>query len=252
MRAARVPLIAARRRRPLPTPGRARAARSSPRASRTTVRRVTRTAREEGTMALLSRLGLTPTVEVAKAIAASSGPDPKVAAQAALADFDKALKGAVAFAAQIKDKALQTQFVQALDTAPTRRSAPPPRRPADEQREAAREGAGRPDRGQGSRRQGDRRHLQGRGEEAAGPAAGDARPRLRRLDPSPGAAEGAVREARRRSTRRTRPGPRLEAAKGAVDKKVDEAHDAVDAGAVRPEGDRRLRVEAGRPGARSW
>ena len=87
-------------------------------------------------MALLTTLGLTPTANVAKAIAASSGPDPKAAAQAATADFDRALKGAVAFAGQIKDKALQAQFVQALKGADAHKRAAA-KAAADEQRAAA-------------------------------------------------------------------------------------------------------------------
>ena len=145
-------------------------------------------------MALLTTLGLTPTVNVAKAIAAASGPDPKAAAQAALADFDKALKGAVAFAAQIKDKAAQTKFVQALTAADAMKRAAS-KAAADQQREAAQKALADLTAAKEAADKAIADDLQGRGEEDPGPGPGDAQARLRRLVQARGSAEGALRQA---------------------------------------------------------
>jgi hypothetical protein len=176
-------------------------------------------------MALLSTLGLKPTVEVAKAIAASSGPDPKAGAQAAIADFDKALKGAVAFAGQIKDKALQARFVQALKGADaTKRAAA--KAAADEQRKAvekaladlaaAREAA---DRAIADTYKAEAKKLQGQlagTHERAYAAWSKAQARQK-----------ALTEKLKTLDKKDPSRAKLEAAKAALDKKVEEADGAV-------------------------
>jgi hypothetical protein len=176
-------------------------------------------------MALLNTLGLRPTVEVAKAIAASSGPDPKIAAQAALADFDKALKGAVAFAGQIKDKALQAQFVQALKGADaTKRAAA--KAAADEQRKAAEKALA---------------DLTAAKEAADQAIAGTYKAEAKKLQgqlqgtherayaawTQAQARQKALAEKLKALDKKDPSRAKLEAAKSALDKKVEQAHDAV-------------------------
>jgi len=177
-------------------------------------------------MALLTTLGLTPTVNVAKAIAAASGPDPKAAAQAATADFDKALKGAVAFAGQIKDKALHAQFVQALKGADaTKRAAT--QAAAEEQRKAAEKALAdltaakeAADKGIADKYKAEAKNIQGQLQathERAYAAWTKAEARQKAL-------AGQLEALDRKDPARAR----LEAAKSAVDKKVDEAHGVVE------------------------
>jgi hypothetical protein len=176
-------------------------------------------------MALLSTLGLKPTVEVAKAMAAASGPDPKAAAQVALADFDKALKGAVAFAGQIKDKALQAEFVQALKAADaTKRAAA--KAAADEQRQAAEKALAdltaakeAADKAIADTYKAEAKKLQGQlkgTHERAYAAWSKAEARQK-----------ALAEKLKTLDKKDPSRAKLEAAKSALDKKVDEAHGAV-------------------------
>lgn len=172
-------------------------------------------------MALLSSLGLKPTADVVKAIAASSGPDPKVAAQAAIADFDKALKGAVAYAAQIKDKALRTEFAQALQGVEAAKRAAA-KASADEQRQAAekaladlaaaRQAVAEKYKAEVKKLQG---QLQGTHDRAYA-AWSKAQERQKALT-----AKLATLDKKDPSR------AKLEKAKSALDKKVEEAHDAV-------------------------
>jgi hypothetical protein len=177
-------------------------------------------------MALLTTLGLTPTVNVAKAIAASSGPDPKIAAQVAIADFDKALKGAVAFAGQIKDKALQAQFVQALKGADAHKRAAT-KAAADEQRAAAekaladltaaKEAAGK---AIAEKYKAEAKKIQGQ-VEATHQRAYEAWSKLQ-------ARQKGLSDKLKALDKKDPTRAKLEAAKSAVDKKVDAANGAVE------------------------
>ena len=176
-------------------------------------------------MALLTTLGLKPSMNVAKAIAASAGPDPKAASQAALADFDKAMKGAVAFAGQIKDKAVQAQFVQALKGADAMKRATA-KAAADEQRQAAEKAladlnAARAaaDQALAAKYKAEAKKVQGQ-VEATHQRAYAAWTKLQERQKSLGAKLGKLgKDDPSRAA--------LQAAKDAADKKLDAAHDAV-------------------------